>query len=183
MHLSTARLGKNLIAQRAHRRCAQREKGRCTVRGEVLTNVQMDAQGVGEQRRGFVCLSEDLIGHLFLIEGISTFHEGRPREVITVGKQIFKNSSYGLQEHERQSLTRIRPGRLEIGIIVLGKAVRATEVKIEHSGSLLQGPIDCLSLDAVSLIEIEGGEKLTVRMFERHDEISFAALRTSSAGI
>ena len=88
MHLSTARLGKNLIAQRAHRRCAQREKGRCTVRGEVLTNVQMDAQGVGEQRRGFVCLSEDLISHLFLIEGVATLDNGCPREVVAISKQI-----------------------------------------------------------------------------------------------
>ena len=132
MHLSTARLGKNSIAQRAHRRCAQREKGRCTVRGEVLADIQMDTEGVGEQRRGFACLPQNLISHLFLIEGIATLDNGCPREVIAIGKQICVMSiqSTVIFNNTKGDPTQIRPGRLQIGVIVRGKRIGTAEVQI-----------------------------------------------------
>ena len=84
-----------------HRYFAQSEKGGRGAHGEVLADIQMEAQCIGEQRRGFVDLTLDLIGHLFLVEGISTFYQGHPGEVIAVGEQIYKHIGYRLQEHGR----------------------------------------------------------------------------------
>jgi hypothetical protein len=110
VYLSAARLGKKSIAQREHIPFAQGDKGRRTVRGEVLTDVQMDAQGVGEQRRGFVCLPENFIGHLFLIESIATLDNSCPREVITIGKQICMSiQSKVILIDTKEDPTQIRP--------------------------------------------------------------------------
>ena len=49
----------------------------------------MNAEGIGEQRHGLVGLALHLIGALFLEEGVATLDDGRPREVIAIGKQIF----------------------------------------------------------------------------------------------
>ena len=49
----------------------------------------MDVQRIGEQRYGFVCLTEHSLGGLFLVVGITTLDNGGPREVIAIGKQIF----------------------------------------------------------------------------------------------
>ena len=48
----------------------------------------MNAQRIREQRCGLVGEALDLIDHLFLKKGISTLDNGRPREVITISKQI-----------------------------------------------------------------------------------------------
>ena len=144
--MSAACLRKKSIAQREHRPFAQGEKGRCTVRGEVLTDVQMDAQSVSEQRRAFVCLLQDLIGHLFLIEGIATLDNGCPREVIAIGKQICIISIQSASIHidKKEDPTQIRPCRLDVGVIVSWKRIGTAEVQIQHSRALLQGSINRL---------------------------------------
>ena len=88
LHPSAAHLRQQSIGQRCHRPFAQGQKAGCGVHGEVLADVQVDVQGVGEKRGGLVCLSEHLVGHLFLEVGIAALDNGGPREVIAVGKQI-----------------------------------------------------------------------------------------------
>ena len=103
------------MRERLHRHFAQGEKGGRGVHGEVLTDIQMDAQRISEQRRGLVNVALDLIGYFFLKEGIATFDNGGPREVIASGKQIFKNIIYHQQQHENSiaylDLTRVIPDR------------------------------------------------------------------------
>ena len=87
--LSTCHVRVQSLGERLHRHLAQGEEGGGSVRGEVLADIEMDAEGVGEQRHGLVDLALHLIGALFLEEGIATLDDGRPREVIAIGKQIF----------------------------------------------------------------------------------------------
>ena len=87
-NVSTGHLRKKLAGQRSHEHFALREEDGRRVGGEVLSDVQMDVQGVGEQRCGLIGLFEHSVGHLFLIEGIATFDNRRPREVIAISKQI-----------------------------------------------------------------------------------------------
>ena len=140
----------------------------------------MDVQRIGEQRRDLAGLAEYLISCLFLIVGVATRDNRGPREVIAVGKQIFEKIDYHLHQCKTRFLTWIRPGRLDIGVIVIWKGVRAIEVQIQYRRSLLQGAIHCL--DSHSELHGDRDDNQTVRRFERHDAISFAARCTSSAG-
>ena len=74
------------MRERLHGNFAQGDEGRRGAHGEVLPDIQMDAQRIGEQRRGFVNLALHFIGHLLLKDGITTLDDGRPREVISVCK-------------------------------------------------------------------------------------------------
>ena len=87
--MSTGHLREEPAGQRSHEHFALGEKDGRRVGSEVLSDVQMGVQGVGEQRCGLIGLFEHSIGHLFLIEGIATFDNRRPREVITIGEQIY----------------------------------------------------------------------------------------------
>ena len=88
LHLSASHLRQQSIGQRCHRPFAQGQKAGCGVHGEVLADVQVDVQSIGEKRGGLFCLSEHLIGHLLLEVGIAALDDGGPREVVAVGKQI-----------------------------------------------------------------------------------------------
>ena len=89
LHSSVGHLRQESIGQRCHRHFAHCDKGGCGVHGEVLADVQMNVQGIGEKRGGLVGLSKHLIGHLFLEVGIPALDDAGPREVIaTVDKQI-----------------------------------------------------------------------------------------------
>ena len=75
-------------------------------------DVQMDAQGIGEQGCGLLCLFEYLISHLFLVVCIATFVNGRRREVVAICKHILvKVNSVSISLSIKSILTRIRPRR------------------------------------------------------------------------
>ena len=80
-----------------------------------------------------------------------------------------------------KNITQVRPGRFDIGVIVVGQCVRAPKIQIQDSGALLQGPVHRLE-DQRAFPEDQGGN-LTVRTFDRQVAISLAALLTSSNGM
>ena len=79
---------KRLVGQCVERQSFQREIDRRGVEGEVLSEIEMHVEGVGEQGDG----GRDLIGDapcsLALIEAIATALDGVPREVVGIGEQI-----------------------------------------------------------------------------------------------
>ena len=88
LDLAKARLSKDTVGQRMNGNCRQsHEQGRAVHR-QILSHIQMDFQGIGQQRKSGARLRLDLVGELSLIVLVSTSLDRLPREVSTVGKQI-----------------------------------------------------------------------------------------------
>ena len=83
-----ARLMKDSVGQRVNGDRRQRHEQRRAVHREILSDIQMDVQRIGQQRESGAGLRLNLAGELSLIVLISTSLNRVPREVSAIGKQI-----------------------------------------------------------------------------------------------
>ena len=63
-----------------------RHEDRGGVHEQLLAQIEMHFESCCEECRGLLGLSGDLLGELFLIEGIATVLDGVPGEVLSIGK-------------------------------------------------------------------------------------------------
>ena len=81
-----------LSEERRNRQTFERHEDRRSVDGHVLAHVQMNLQGIGQQRQCSSGCDLDLVGKLSLIVLIAFSLDRLPREVIAVRELIWTES-------------------------------------------------------------------------------------------